>query len=132
MRRVFGFGSLCAATYCMSQPQVYNSAPVMKMLNAFNFHTTALCQQREAGERPYLGASIRSNIEKPGMSILLVHSESPAAKAGLKPGDVILSINGQEVNNIKDYNQILADLTGSVRFTIIRYEENKEVEVVFQ
>lgn len=54
-------------------------------------------------ERPYLGCSLRSMIDKPGMMILLVNSESPAWQAGLKVGDILIEIDGIKINNINDY-----------------------------
>ena len=54
-------------------------------------------------ERPYLGVSLRSMIDKPGMMVLLVNTDSPAWHAGLKVGDIILEIDNQKVNNITDY-----------------------------
>eukprot|EP00344_Euplotes_crassus_P004072 CAMPEP_0197013212 /NCGR_PEP_ID=MMETSP1380-20130617/65535_1 /TAXON_ID=5936 /ORGANISM="Euplotes crassus, Strain CT5" /LENGTH=55 /DNA_ID=CAMNT_0042437291 /DNA_START=249 /DNA_END=413 /DNA_ORIENTATION=+ len=37
------------------------------------------------------------------MSVILVNSESPAAKGGVKVGDIILKINGKDVNRIEEY-----------------------------
>ena len=59
-------------------------------------------------ERPYLGCSLRSMLDKPGMMVLLVNTESPAWHAGLKVGDIILDIDGIKVNNITDYYGALA------------------------
>lgn len=56
---------------------------------------------------PFVGLSIRSQVDSEGMLILLVNSESPCFNAGLKPGDVLVSIEGQPVNNIKDYRRIM-------------------------
>ena len=42
-------------------------------------------------------------MDKPGMIILLVNTESPAWKGDLKVGDIIMEIDGQRINNIKDY-----------------------------
>ena len=47
-----------------------------------------------AGERPYLGCSIRSQMDKPGMMVLLVNTDSPAWHANMKVGDILLEING--------------------------------------
>ena len=42
-------------------------------------------------------------MDKPGMIILLVNTESPAWKGDLKVGDIIMEIDGQRINNIKNY-----------------------------
>ncbi|KYO66558.1 PDZ domain-containing protein [Thermovenabulum gondwanense] len=43
-----------------------------------------------------------------GMRILYVLENSPAEKMGLKPGDIILSINNKAVNSIEDLKEIKA------------------------
>lgn len=50
---------------------------------------------------------LRSNR---GVIITEVKKGSPAARTGLKAGDVILAINDQRVNDRSDYEQILVDL----------------------
>ena len=57
---------------------------------------------------PYVGCSIRSMNDKPGMEIVLVNSDSPAWHAGVKLGDILIEIDGKEVNNINDYRRALS------------------------
>ena len=45
-----------------------------------------------------------------GVVITLVAQGSPAAQAGLDPGDVILSINNEGVRGLNDYNSIMSQL----------------------
>ena len=54
---------------------------------------------------PYLGISIRSLNDHPGMEIVLVNTDSPAWHSGLKLGDVIIEIDSQPINNIDEYKQ---------------------------
>ena len=42
-----------------------------------------------------------AHISNPSVSILLVNPESPAAEAGLKEGDSIKAVDGQEVNTVE-------------------------------
>ena len=58
-------------------------------------------------ELPYLGCSIRSMNDQPGMEVILVNTESPAWKSGFKLGDVILEIDSRPVNNIEEYRDTL-------------------------
>lgn len=44
-----------------------------------------------------------------GLLVAEVYRNSPAAKAGLEPGDIILEINGVKVNSIDDYQMIVYD-----------------------
>ena len=63
------------------------------MFNVMN--KTAYCDasNNTQGDRPYLGCSLRSMMDKPGMIVLLVNTESPAWHAGLKVGDILLEID---------------------------------------
>ena len=94
-----------------------------------NFNTHAYCDDDHAN-LPYMGVSIRSLIDKPGMSVLLVNSESPAALGGVKVGDVILKINGHEVNRIEEYYKAMDNVKKGEMVEIIveRYHEAKTLK----
>ena len=84
-------------------------------------------------ERPYLGCSLRSMIDKPGMMVLLVNTDSPSWHAGLKVGDIIMEIDNQPVNNIADYYGALADPNKKHRlFRIMRNGDERLFEIVFK
>ena len=61
----------------------------------------------EESALPYLGCSIRSLNDQPGMEIMLVNSDSPGSTSGMRAGDILLEIEGQVVNNISDYRMAL-------------------------
>ncbi len=44
-----------------------------------------------------------------GLLVTEVYRNSPAAKAGFEPGDIILEINGEKVNSLRDYQMIVFD-----------------------
>ena len=67
------------------------------------FHNLAFCEEG----LPYLGCSIRSLNDQPGMELVLVNSDNPAWHASLKLGDILLEIDNKPVNNIQDYRQCL-------------------------
>jgi serine protease Do len=50
--------------------------------------------------------------EKKGVAVVEVEPNSAADEAGIVPGDVILEINKQPVNNISDYEKITKGLKG--------------------
>jgi serine protease Do len=70
---------------------------------------------------PDMAASLGANSEK-GAIVANVIDDSPAAKAGFKQGDVILSLNGSEVDDQRDLTRKVAGLLAGERanFAILR------------
>jgi S1-C subfamily serine protease len=69
-------------------------------------------------------------IDKAGMMILLVNSESPAWHSGLKVGDIILEIDGVKVNNINDYYAAMAASNNKKKtFRLVRDGDERVIEV---
>ena len=92
--------------------------------------TAAKTQQKEKEEKqPFLyGLSLRDgdNIESAlhgtikGIQVLNVSTNSPAATAGLLPGDIIISANQKTVGNIKQLQQAIKLNKKSLLLNIIR------------
>jgi len=58
--------------------------------------------QREA-KRPWLGVD---SLEEDGrIKVMQVNEESPAAQAGIQPGDIILAVDGQKVTSLDNFYQ---------------------------
>jgi len=74
----------------------------------------------------YFGLSKRS-----GALVIFVFADSPAAKAGLKAGDVILSVGTETVQNPVDVRRALSDKPegSEVEFKIIRDKQEKTLKV---
>jgi Do/DeqQ family serine protease len=82
--------------------------------------------------RPWLGATLQTvtpdiadglNLKRPtGALVASVRADGPAAKAGLKAGDLIVSIDGQDVDdsNAFDYRFATKPLGGTARLGIVR------------
>jgi S1-C subfamily serine protease len=73
------------------------------------------------------------SLEVPGgVLVLSVEPNSPAARAGLKGGDVIVSLKGESVSGIDDLHRVLTgDVIGTrVPIEIVRGTEKLEREVV--
>ena len=64
-----------------------------------------------------------------GVKLSGVSPIGPAAKAGVKGGDVILKLNGKDVLNIYDYTAILGDLKIGKETDITVEREGKKVEL---
>lgn len=71
---------------------------------------------------PELAQQLGLNPGEQGVVISSVQSGSPAAEAGLRPGDVVKEVNRQDIRNLDDYNQTLekAKQEGSLLLVIKR------------
>jgi len=85
-------------------------------------------QQRES-VRPWIGLN---SLEEDGrVKVMQVNDESPAEKAGLSAGDIILQVNGQEVANLEDfYRKLWVGTPGAeFRLTVLHGVNVKDVLV---
>ncbi len=75
-----------------------------------------------------------SNPDADGALIAAVAPNSPAAKAGLKPGDVITAVNGQAVTNPGDLASDIANIdpTGKADITYLRGGAKQDVSVAVE
>jgi len=86
--------------------------------------------RQKAGRRPWIGVS---SLEDDGrLKVLRVSADSPADKAGLRPGDLILSIGGEKVRDLPDfYRKLWA--TGEpgveVRLNVLQGADVKDIRV---
>ena len=70
------------------------------------------------------------NLEnKHGAAISRIESNSPAAKAGLEPGDIIVAANGKPVKNSQDISNIVGLLQIGDKVDIEFYRGNDKKEV---
>ncbi len=69
-------------------------------------------------------------LKKPaGALVSSVEGGSPADKAGVQPGDVILSLNGQELASSSDLSQHVADLQPGARATVDVWRKGRHHEL---
>ncbi len=79
-------------------------------------HLLAQANATTGGERPRLGASIADAAQHappgspPGAYVGRVRPGSPATRAGMQPGDIIVAIAGQPTGGAADVEQILSRL----------------------
>jgi len=99
---------------------------------------------RENGhiERGWLGVSIQTitpdiaeslGLDKPrGALIAAVEPASPAAKAGLKAGDVVLGWNGKTVDKVSDLPRLVANASAGdkAKVTVWRGKAEQSLEIV--
>ncbi len=91
--------------------------------------------------RPWLGARVQSvtpdiaesvGLDRPtGVLVASMQAKSPAEEAGLKRGDVILSIDGQNVDDPEafGYRFALKGITGTAQFGILRGTRRQTIPV---
>jgi S1-C subfamily serine protease len=67
-----------------------------------------------------------------GAVVVGVEENSPAKRAGLREGDIIVALEGQPVAGVDDLHRLLTDLRVGVScsLTVIRWTEKLEVKVV--
>ncbi len=67
-----------------------------------------------------------------GVLVAQVQKDGPADKAGIKPGDIIIAVNGKEVETPNDLQRlIMRNPPGTkVTITVIRNGKKKDIEVV--
>ena len=85
---------------------------------------------QRAGRRPWIGVN---SLEEDGrVKVLQVNEESPAEKAGIVPGDIILSINGEPVESLEKFYRKLwtrGPAGVDVVLTVLHGPKMKEVTV---
>jgi Do/DeqQ family serine protease len=111
------------------------------MVRAF---TEAAKGGAEFFERPFIGASFEPvtpqiaeslGMDHPsGALISSVDENGPAARAGLKPGDVVLSFNGAAIEHMEalDYRLATQPIGGKATLSVLSKGEEKAVEVALE
>lgn len=67
-----------------------------------------------------------------GAMVLSVEENSPAKRAGLREGDVIVALEGQPVAGVDDLHRLLTEVRVGVscKLTVLRYTEKLELKVM--
>jgi Zn-dependent M28 family amino/carboxypeptidase len=98
----------------VGQVQASDARPTFKLARA-------AATARSTGFRVYLGTIPSYGDSTDGLKLDGVREGSPAEKAGLRAGDVIVRLAGRDVRNVYDYTQALSQM---------KADEEYEVEVV--
>ncbi len=67
-----------------------------------------------------------------GVVVISVSEGSPARKAGLREGDVIIALDGQPVAGVDDLHRLLTDarVGATSKLAVLRWTEKLELSVV--
>ena len=81
--------------------------------------------------KPKIGLQIQDVEEGKGVTVKDVDEDSPAAKAGIKDGDVITQVNGKEVAGVDDLRTAIKDLKEgeAVKFSFKRDGKSQTTEI---
>ncbi len=71
------------------------------------------------------------NVEKDdGILVTGISGESPAKETGIKSGDIIIEINGEEIKSVEDYNEVLGGCDKEFKVVVVR--KKKKIEFQFK
>lgn len=96
-------------------------------------YTTAKSEPPRAGVfRVYLGTIPNYSDSTDGLLIDGVRENSPAAKAGIKPGDLIVRIGTRDVKNVYDYTHALGEMKAGQEYVVevMRAGEKLSLKIV--
>ena len=79
--------------------------------------------------RAYTGVIPDYAADVKGLSITDVSAGGPAAKAGIKAGDVVIEFDGKKVNDINDYSRVLSGIKIGKPTKIVVMRNKKKVEL---
>lgn len=83
-------------------------------------------------DKPYSGISVSPPTEKQKAVVDKVLTDSPASKAGIKMGDLIIRINGEEISSLMDFYKIHhkhARVGDDLILVVLRDDQEKTVKV---
>lgn len=81
--------------------------------------------------RPRIGLQIQDVEEGKGVTVKDVDNDSPAAKAGMKDGDVITQVNGKDVAGVDELRSAIKDVKEgeTIKLTFKRNGKNQTSEI---
>jgi len=85
--------------------------------------------QPRSGARPYFGSIPDFGTEVEGYAIQGVSPESPADKAGVKGGDVLIRLGQHEITGLDDFDLALRMFSAGEAVPLIVLRDGKEVKL---
>ena len=99
-----------------------NAKPAMNFVNLPLRPRSERSDERLSADTPYLGSIPDYGINADGVAVAGVSENSPAAGAGLRPGDVIIQLAEKKIQNIEDLTDALRSRKAGeeVEITVLR------------
>ncbi|MBS1635732.1 MAG: M28 family peptidase [Bacteroidetes bacterium] len=95
----------------------------------FAFTKTAAPASNTNSFKVTMGVMPDYAFEGKGMRIDGVSDNKPAAKAGVKTGDIVIGLGGEKVNNVMDYMKALSNFKKGDTTTVKVLRDTKELEL---
>ncbi len=109
------------------------AAPGDRFTNYFDPAFYKSTTDEMAGQFSGIGATVKKDDKTGGLTVVNTLDNSPALQAGLLPGDIIITVDGQDVTNLPE-EQIIAKVHGpsgtKVTLGILRAGETKPLSLV--
>lgn len=106
-------------------PRVFGEGGVQSFFYEFGPRSIAGAEFAEMNEG--LGRYFRTSE---GLLVLQVTPESPAARAGLEAGDVVVQADGEAVTDLRDLREAFAEAEDrQVRLTVLRQGARRQIEL---
>ena len=109
-------------------------AGIVRSVDAMEHRPTFTVAKSEAsgrtmGFRVYLGTIPNYADSNNGLKLDGVREDSPAAKAGLKAGDVIVRLAGRDVRNVYDYTYVLGEMKAGEEYEVEILRDGKPLKL---
>jgi serine protease Do len=78
-----------------------------------------------------LGADIAAITSEMGVIVATIDPDGPAARAGLRRGDVIREVNGRPIRSLADFDRVLGGLTVDSRLLVLLQRGASSLYVAF-
>lgn len=96
----------------------------------FDEEDTKALYESTTGEYSGIGVVFSQNINTKASTVVQVYKNSPAEEAGVKEGDILYKVNGEDITG-RDLSDVVTDIRGEegtvVELTLFRGEDLKEV-----
>ena len=84
---------------------------------------------------PHVSRALRRSVgldERDGLLVRVVEDDSPAAAAGIRQGDLLVTVDGAQLTNADDLFDALDGAPGEIRVGIVRGTDELEITVRFE